>query len=39
VLLSSWGPAPAGASTDVNHDGVVDGADLGAMLANWGGCR
>ena len=29
-------PAPAGAPEDLNGDGVVDGADLGILLAAWG---
>ncbi|MCA9286076.1 MAG: hypothetical protein KDA22_12705 [Phycisphaerales bacterium] len=30
-------PTPSGPLGDLNGDGVVDGADLGALLAAWGG--
>jgi len=33
--ISIWNP-PAGVSGDINGDGVVDGADLGALLVSWG---
>lgn len=32
ALLSAWGTAGPG---DLNGDGTVSGADLGAMLARW----
>jgi formylglycine-generating enzyme required for sulfatase activity len=39
VLLSAWGPAgPESARADINGNGIVDGADLGVLLANWGAC-
>jgi hypothetical protein len=28
-------PAPVG---DINGDGIVDGADLGLLLIDWGAC-
>jgi hypothetical protein len=34
-LLSQWGD---NGSADLNGDGVVGAADLGAMLAAWGAC-
>jgi hypothetical protein len=34
LLLSSWG-ACAGCPADLNGDGVVNGADMGLLLANW----
>ncbi len=36
-LLNNWGPNP-GHQADFNEDGVVDGWDLGYMLAHWGPC-
>ncbi len=30
---------PAPLSADFNHDGVVDGADLGVLLGAWGPCK
>ncbi|MFO0872400.1 MAG: hypothetical protein U0575_00325 [Phycisphaerales bacterium] len=30
--------APVGNPADLNHDGVVNGADLGQMLGSWGAC-
>ncbi|MEC8735115.1 MAG: hypothetical protein VXX86_09080 [Planctomycetota bacterium] len=37
VLMAQFGIAEAGACrADTNGDGVVDGMDLGAVLANWG---
>ncbi|MFO0962503.1 MAG: hypothetical protein U0625_06300 [Phycisphaerales bacterium] len=30
--------APRGPAADLNHDGVVDGADLGLLLGAWGPC-
>jgi hypothetical protein len=38
VLLSQWGPAPAGTVSDINRDGQVSGADLGFLLNAWGPC-
>jgi hypothetical protein len=35
LLLAVFGTADAGA--DFNGDGLVDGADLGVLLANWTG--
>jgi hypothetical protein len=35
VLLGAW--ATAGPA-DLNRDGVIDGADLGALLGAWGAC-
>lgn len=29
-------PAPCPCAADLNHDGTVDGADLGALLGQWG---
>lgn len=40
ALLSvqpSNAPCGAGCGSDINCDGVINGADLGALLANWGG--
>ena len=37
VLLGAWGTANAAA--DLNRDGIVNGADLGALLGAWGPCR
>ena len=31
-------PAPVCRSGDLNCDGVIDGSDLGGLLANWGAC-
>lgn len=31
-------PGPACCAPDFNHDGTVDGADLGSLLGEWGGC-
>jgi hypothetical protein len=31
-------PAPVCRSGDLNCDGVIDGSDLGGLLANWGPC-
>jgi probable HAF family extracellular repeat protein len=33
-----WMTLPVTCTADLNHDAVVDGADLGEMLANWGMC-
>ena len=33
ALLSQWGAQ--GGPADLNGDGLVDGADLGGMLARW----
>jgi hypothetical protein len=38
ILLSQWGPAPAGTVSDINRDGQVSGADLGFLLNAWGPC-
>jgi hypothetical protein len=38
ILLSQWGPAPAGTVSDINRDGQVNGADLGYLLNAWGPC-
>ena len=38
ILLSVWGPAPAGTAADLNGDGQVNGADLGLLLGAWGPC-
>jgi ligand-binding sensor domain-containing protein len=35
VLHDTIAPGPAG---DINGDGLIDGADLGALLSAWGGC-
>ncbi|MFO0873400.1 MAG: hypothetical protein U0575_05455 [Phycisphaerales bacterium] len=38
IVGLTWGPpAPAGIA-DLNHDGLVNGADLGILLAAWGTC-
>ena len=34
AITSATPPCPA----DLNHDGVVNGADLGIMLGSWGAC-
>jgi hypothetical protein len=34
-VLAGWGPC-AGCAGDLNHDGVIDGIDLGRLLADWG---
>ncbi len=41
LIQVEWGPANANANTvsDINHDGRVDGSDLGFLLANWGSCQ
>jgi hypothetical protein len=31
-------PGPACCAPDFNNDGAVDGADLGSLLGEWGGC-
>jgi hypothetical protein len=36
-MLSSWGSCP-GCAEDLNHDGTVNGLDLGMMLGTWGAC-
>jgi hypothetical protein len=36
LLLGSWGSCP-GCITDLNGDGVVNGAELGILLGNWTG--
>jgi hypothetical protein len=33
-LLAAWGPGHGAA--DLNGNGVVDGQDLGSMIAAWG---
>ncbi len=41
ALLSYWGPVTGSgpsAACDLDGNGVVNGADLGYLLANWGGC-
>jgi hypothetical protein len=38
VVLSAWGAVTPAGTGDVNHDGLVNAADLAAVLANWGGC-
>jgi hypothetical protein len=30
-------PPPPACPADVNDDGLVDGADLGVLVGNWGG--
>jgi hypothetical protein len=35
-MLTNWGTATAGEPSDMNNDGKVDGADLGALLTRWG---
>jgi hypothetical protein len=37
-VLAGWGAAGGGTVSDLNSDGVVDGVDLGLVLAAWGGC-
>lgn len=36
VNLTLWGPGAPALLGDLNGDGAVNGADLGALLANWG---
>ena len=38
--FKSWfeAPAPENCPGDLNHDGVVDGADLGLLIDDWGIC-
>ena len=39
VLLAFWGPVTTFLRADMNHDGNVDGADLGLHLSSdWGSC-
>ena len=39
LRIASAIPSPTGpALADLNHDGVVNGADLGTLLVNWGPC-
>jgi hypothetical protein len=38
IVYQLSGFANSGASTDINLDGVVDGADLGLLLGAWGDC-
>jgi len=35
ILLGRWGGAGTG---DLDANGAIDGADLGAMLGAWGAC-
>jgi len=37
-VLNAWGLADAQGTGDVNHDGLVDGADLALVLGSWGAC-
>jgi hypothetical protein len=37
LLTVTYTPAPPPVAGDLNGDGVVDGADLGVLLAAWGG--
>jgi len=36
VMLLDWGSTSS--SSDLDGNGIVDGADLGVMLLDWGGC-
>jgi hypothetical protein len=36
VSVTLWGPGAPAVLGDLNGDGVVSGADLGILLANWG---
>jgi hypothetical protein len=38
VQFSGLVPAAGANAADLNNDGVVDGADLGALLGAWGPC-
>jgi formylglycine-generating enzyme required for sulfatase activity len=39
ALLAFWGPVnPVLPQADIDGNGIVDGADLGVLLANWGPC-
>ncbi|MFO0875291.1 MAG: hypothetical protein U0575_15160 [Phycisphaerales bacterium] len=35
--LAATSGAPLTCAADLNHDGLVNGADLGLLLGNWGG--
>ena len=37
IVLSQWGLG-AGAASDINRDGIVNGADLAIILSSWGAC-
>jgi hypothetical protein len=37
-VLSAWGPCSGVCAADLDESGEVDSADLGALLAAWGGC-
>lgn len=37
IAIAELGPATLPCSADLNHDGQVDGADLGELLGNWNG--
>ncbi len=37
-LLSEWGPRDWSVA-DLNHDGIVNGADLAQVLGNWTGSK
>ena len=36
LLLSGWGTCGTPCPGDLNYDGVVNGADIGLILSNWG---
>ncbi|MDG2022354.1 MAG: DNRLRE domain-containing protein [Phycisphaerales bacterium] len=36
-LIVEWGPKPA-LPSDINGDGIVNGADLGLLIGDWGPC-
>ncbi len=39
ALLSAWGTNGEGKfDTDVNNDGIVNGADIAILLSGWGVC-
>ncbi len=37
LVLAQWGAS--GGAADLNHDGVVNGGDLGVLLGLWGPCN